>query len=114
MDQYVAGCRQCGYIYLVKQNQRIMKKSVFIIVLTVLFSCSDNNDQGKSASSVKQESSFSTDGKKVIVYTTADSTNYRLSATDTLTFKEMGQPFETQPCVFIDPSKTFQSFFGIG
>ena len=26
----------------------------------------------------------------------------------------MGQPKETQPCVFIDPSKTFQTFIGIG
>ena len=48
------------------------------------------------------------------MYTTADSTAYRLSATDTVSFKQMGQPFETQVCVFVDPSKTFQTFLGIG
>ncbi|MGH2646420.1 MAG: glycoside hydrolase family 30 protein [Ginsengibacter sp.] len=53
-------------------------------------------------------------GKKVIVYTTADSTSYRLSPTDTVTFKYMGQPFETQVCVFVDPTKTFQTILGIG
>jgi O-Glycosyl hydrolase len=52
--------------------------------------------------------------KKVIVYTTAEKTNYRLSATDTVHFSYMGQPKETQICVFIDPSKTFQTFIGIG
>jgi len=57
---------------------------------------------------------FATTGKKVIVFTTADNTDYRLSATDTVTFKKMGQPFETQVCVFVDPSKTFQTILGIG
>jgi glucosylceramidase len=52
--------------------------------------------------------------KKIIVYTTADTNNYRLSLTDTLYFKEKGQPFETEIVVFVDPSKTFQTFFGIG
>ena len=37
---------------------------------------------------------FNAAGKKVIVYTTADSTSYRLSPTDTVTFKHMGQPLK--------------------
>ncbi len=57
---------------------------------------------------------YNISGKKVIVYTTADNSSYRLSPTDTVTFKKMGQPFETQICVFVDPSKTFQSILGIG
>ena len=57
---------------------------------------------------------FSTDGKKVVVYTTAEKSDYRLSATDTLTFKDLRQPLETQVCVFVDPSKTDQTLLGIG
>jgi glucosylceramidase len=57
---------------------------------------------------------FSTDGKKVTVYTTAEKTEHRISATDTLTFKQHGQPLETQICVFVEPSKKFQTFLGIG
>jgi len=57
---------------------------------------------------------FSTTGKKILVYTTADSSDLRLSLTDTLSFQEMGQPKETQICVFVDPTKTFQTFLGIG
>src|SRR5687768_12334494 len=53
-------------------------------------------------------------GREVAVYTTADKTNYRLSATNSLKFKPMGQPLETQVCVFVDPTKTFQTFLGIG
>jgi glucosylceramidase len=58
--------------------------------------------------------SLSTDGKKVAVYTTAEKTDYRISLTDTLTFKDLRQPLETQVCVFVDPSKTDQTFLGIG
>src|SRR5438046_3149650 len=53
-------------------------------------------------------------GRSIAVYTTADKTNYRLSATETLTFKPMGQPLETQICVFVDPSKRSQTMLGIG
>ncbi|HEY5022572.1 MAG TPA: hypothetical protein VII30_08815, partial [Gemmatimonadaceae bacterium] len=54
------------------------------------------------------------EARDVAVYTTADKTNYRLTATDKLTFKHMGQPLETQICVFVDPSKRSQTFLGIG
>jgi glucosylceramidase len=57
---------------------------------------------------------FSTEGRRVVVYTTAEKTDYRISATDTLTFKHFGQPLETQVCVFVDPSKTYQTLLGIG
>ncbi|MFN7117985.1 MAG: glycoside hydrolase family 30 protein [Saprospiraceae bacterium] len=61
-----------------------------------------------------QNKVFSLTGKKVSVYTTADKTDYRLSPTGTLEFTDFGQPLETQPCIFIDPTHTFQTFLGIG
>jgi glucosylceramidase len=57
---------------------------------------------------------FSTNEKTVTVYTTADKSEHRISATETLTFKPLGQPKETQTCVFVDPSRTFQTFLGMG
>src|SRR6266496_954724 len=57
---------------------------------------------------------FSIEGRAVAVYTTAENTNHRLSATDTLDFKYMGQPKETQICVFVDPIKRFQTILGVG
>ena len=53
-------------------------------------------------------------GSEVFVYTTAEQTGHRLSPTDTLTFKPMGQPLETQTCVFVDPTRTYQTMLGIG
>ncbi|WP_281227844.1 glycoside hydrolase family 30 protein [Flavobacterium aquiphilum] len=61
-----------------------------------------------------QSNPFSTKGKTVEVYTTAESTNLRLSKSENLTFSEQAQPTERQICVFVNPDKTFQSFLGIG
>lgn len=88
-----------------------MKKLLPELVLIAAISCTDKTEKQTASASTTP---FSTEGKKVVVYTTADSTDYRLSVTDTVVFKDMGQPFETQVCVFVDPSKTFQTYFGIG
>ena len=87
-----------------------MKRIYLAFTALVLFSCTEKKEK-KPDTGI---SSFSTDGKKVIVYTTADSTNLRLSATDTLSFATKGQPVESEITVFVDPSKTFQEFIGIG
>src|SRR5258705_1218909 len=52
--------------------------------------------------------------KEVGFYPPAKNTDSRLSATDTVAFKPMGQPLETQICVFVDPTRTFQTILGIG
>jgi len=77
--------------------------SIVLIALTQILTA-----QGQSStSSVKMD-------KKVKVYTTAEKSDYRLTQTETLEFKDSGQPFETEVCVFVDPTKTFQTFLGIG
>lgn len=48
------------------------------------------------------------------VFTTAKDSNLRISPTDTVTFKQLKQPLETQVCVFVDSRKTYQTFLGIG
>jgi len=52
--------------------------------------------------------------RKITVYTTAKDTDQRLSPSGTIDFKPHGQPLETQTCVFVDPSKQFETFIGIG
>jgi glucosylceramidase len=51
---------------------------------------------------------------KAQVFATAKDTTLRLTQTADVTFEEFGQPLETQVCVFVDPSRTFQTFIGIG
>lgn len=77
---------------------------LFLIVTTAVFS------QKKAQKPLP----FSTKNKTVTVYTSADSTNLRLSKTDNLTFQEMKQPLETQTCIFVNPDKKYQTFLGIG
>ena len=94
-----------------------MKKILIAFVVVGLFSSclrnkEENQEEKKEDTAV---SNFSVGDKKVMVYTTADSGSYRLSLIDSnLKFKDLAQPMETQVCVFVDPDKTFQTFFGIG
>ncbi len=51
---------------------------------------------------------------KAQVFATAKDTTLRLSQTADVSFEDFGQPLETQVCVFVDPTRTFQTFIGIG
>ncbi|MEQ1606612.1 MAG: glycoside hydrolase family 30 protein [Pyrinomonadaceae bacterium] len=57
---------------------------------------------------------FSTNGRTVTVYTSADSTNLRLTQTAQSKFIEKRQPTEGEISVFVNPNKTSQTFLGIG
>jgi glucosylceramidase len=61
-----------------------------------------------------QTAAFTTSGKTITVYTTAENTKLRLSPTDKLSFGIAKQPLETEISVFVEPNKTFQTFMGIG
>jgi glucosylceramidase len=68
-----------------------------------------------TAQTKRTTSGYSTTGKKVKVYSTAqDNAALRLSLNGTAEFTAMPQPLETQICIFVDPNKTFQTFLGIG
>ncbi len=61
------------------------------------------------------QSTYSQNQKTVTVYTTANNTNFRITKTDSgLKFSDFGQPLETQVCVFVDPTHSFQTLLGIG
>jgi glucosylceramidase len=51
---------------------------------------------------------------KAQVIVTAKDTLLRLSPIADVTFKDFGQPTETQVCIFLDPTHTFQTMVGIG
>lgn len=51
---------------------------------------------------------------KVTVVTTALNTDLKLTQNVTVEFKEMKQPLESQICVFVDPTKKFQTYMGVG
>jgi glucosylceramidase len=84
-----------------------MKRIIYAAIAVFMLACTEKEK------STTQEI-YSTDGKKVTVYTTADSTDMRLALTGTLEFKQKGQPFENEISVFVDPTKTYQEFLGVG
>ena len=62
----------------------------------------------------KQQNTIDASGKEVTIYTTADSSVLRLSPTEIKNFTPAKQPLETEIAIFVNPSKTFQTFLGIG
>ncbi len=86
---------------------------VALIPLSVLIFMCNANAQNKKNTKVTGKP-YSVNGKEVRVYSTAENTNLQLSETGSLQFRQKGQPFENEVIVFVDPSKTFQSFLGIG
>lgn len=90
----------------------MLKHTTLFLLACSLLACQDKKEE--KVSDPKAPRAYSTEGKKVMVWTTADSSELRLSPTDTLSFEEKGQPFENEIVVFIDPAKTFQTYMGVG
>jgi glucosylceramidase len=82
-----------------------MKKTLLLITATMII---------MSAYSQATRSKSADNNRKVSVVITAKGTNYRLSKQMQILMKPHNQPLEHIPCVFIDPSNTFQTFIGIG
>lgn len=61
-------------------------------------------DKGKPYANIEQ----------LTVYSTAKNTDQRLTVIEKTIFKKAIQPLETEFSVFVNPTKTFQSFLGIG
>jgi glucosylceramidase len=91
-----------------------MKHCIVLGLILMMGACTTPQNRTVEKVSTKAQAVFDPQGKTVTVYTTAAHTDYRLSATDTLSFKSFGQPLETQACIFVDPGHTFQTFLGIG
>ncbi len=90
----------------------MMKKILFAVFVTLSITTFAQQLKVYVKRSVNKGFTYN---KTVSVYTTADSTNLRLTQTDSLlSFKELRQPNEGQIMVFIDPKKTFQTMLGIG
>jgi glucosylceramidase len=94
-----------------RRNFLLASSAALLAPKTVSFGSSKKVGLKQRSSSA---GSFPVTGKQVTVYTTADKTDQRISATNNLSFKPVGQPKETQICVFVDPTRQFQTFLGIG
>ena len=89
-----------------------MKRNTMVVAMALLASCTQTTEKKTETAHTKE--AYNATGKKVLVYTTADTANYRITLTDTLSFSPKAQPLESEISVFVDPGKSFQTFFGIG
>ena len=82
-----------------------------VVIGAILVGCSTVSEPNKTTDNIK----FSAEGKKVLVYTTAENTNLRISLTSSnKVFKNVDQAVESEVSIFVNPNKTFQTFLGIG
>jgi glucosylceramidase len=85
-----------------------MKKTLTIALLAVsVYAMAQQKNNVKAVY-------FSTKGKVVTVYTTAENSDLRLTKTNDLKFSNSKQPLETETSIFVEPTKKFQTFMGIG
>lgn len=80
------------------------------MIALVLFAAGCNAN--KESQSFKD--TFSAQGKMVSVYTTAANTEHRLALTGSRSFVPAPQALESEVSVFVNPSRSFQTFLGIG
>ncbi len=83
--------------------------SIILLLVFAFIGCGP-----KEKADVKVEAPIVTKNGTAMVYTSAHSTNLKLTLTDTLQFNDPEQPLETESAIFVDPSKQFQTFLGIG
>jgi glucosylceramidase len=89
----------------------IMKtKNIVIILLSLMATTCIKQENGQ----ISEKEEFLVEQKEVLIYTSAENTDLRLTLTGEKIFKELQQPLETEVSVFVNPSKSFQTFIGIG
>jgi len=91
-----------------RRNFLVTSSSALVLAKSTL------SQAGQPTQATESEAPLTSAETELKVYTTAENTDQRLSATGTVKFKPMPQPLETQICVFVDPAKKFQTVLGIG
>lgn len=86
-----------------------MRKLFNTLFVLLLFACGSQAQSAKAKTASKPFNAV-----QAVVYETARDSNLRLSEAGKVQFKDFGQPLETQVCVFVDPSVSFQTMVGIG
>ncbi|GHN00558.1 glycosyl hydrolase [Cytophagales bacterium WSM2-2] len=92
---------------MLTDNLKFMTRPILFLGVLSVLSCTQKELN-------EQKTSFVLDGKKAVIYVTADSTQFRITRNDTISFQDHGQPEEKKAYILVDPSHSFQTFMGIG
>jgi glucosylceramidase len=95
-------------------TQRIASAPAAWVCTVLILSMANGCGHRHAPTATAGRNTFSAKDKTVQVFTTAQGSSHRLSATGTASFQPKAQPYENEVAVFVDPGKTYQTFFGIG
>ncbi|HAA11777.1 MAG TPA: glycosyl hydrolase [Cytophagales bacterium] len=99
-------------------NVSHLPKNLLLLILLpgLLWACNEGKtsivEDASAPSPVTTD--FDPSGKSVQIITTAQDTDLRLAATETLALSRVEQPLETEVGIFVNPRHAFQTFLGIG
>jgi glucosylceramidase len=85
----------------------------FFVLIVMTFPCQLQAQKKSKKVPINPESN-NIESKKNLIYTTAKDTKYKLSEAGSLKWEAYKQPMENEVFVLVDPSKTFQTIYGIG
>ena len=88
-----------------------MKHINFIFFALILMAGACKNEQ---ETNLVTPSMGNFEGKKLVVYLTAQATDARLTLSQTSVFAAQRQPLETEYVVYVNPNKSFQEYLGVG
>ena len=88
--------------------------STLVLIGLLLSSCKPKKPETTNIQIEKEANSLNLAAMKSHVYTTAHSTNLKLTITDSVEFRAFKQPLEVDASIVVDPSNEFQTFLGIG
>jgi len=93
-----------------------MKKiTTLIILLFTLLNCNQNQKAESGILEKESTNNFNSNFTKSSVFTTVSGDNIKLQLTAAnIAFSEFKQPLETEASIYINTSKQFQTFLGIG
>lgn len=84
-----------------------------MLILTIV-SCNQKSKSIETQKNLEQPKSIDVSNKQISVYSTAHSSDIKLKLTEILKFGEFQQPLETEASIFVNTSRTHQTFLGIG
>jgi len=99
---------------ILKKSFSLKKPSILLSVWFLFSACESNTKATSTLVEVEDNVSLNIETIKSQVYTTAHSTNLKLTLTDSLKFEGFKQPLETDASIIVDVTKEFQTFLGIG
>lgn len=92
-----------------------MKKLSFFLLVVVFAGCIENEKSDAYVEGTAPEEIEKVAAPRAMtIYTTAQNSSLRLTEQGNLSFEKARQPLETEIAIFVNPSKQFQTFLGIG